>query len=116
MTEWQRETSQVWEAVLGSVHPHFGHDPYPTVSQKAARILYGGVKGHGLGDGNKRLSAIAMSAQLRICGFTIDHIAESARFEFVQTVASLPAQNDYQSDVRRISRWINARMRPLAEE
>lgn len=110
---WRAEADRTWPAILDAVQPRFGKDVYPTPSQKAARILYSGAKNHGLADGNKRLANYVMNAQLELCGFTLDDVPDEEMVAFVEAVAASPPDKDHRREVRRISKWINMRMRPV---
>lgn len=57
---WTERVEDGWQAIIATLHPVFGQDKYPTV------ILYGGATTQYLVDGNKRLAAAVMLAQLRL--------------------------------------------------
>ena len=48
-----------------------GHEPYPTIADKAAALLHSLVSNHPLGDGNKRLAWAATVIFLDINGYTV---------------------------------------------
>lgn len=53
-----REKDDSFRGSLGNIYQSFGGvDIYPTMEEKAARLLYFAVKNHGFYDGNKRIAA-----------------------------------------------------------
>lgn len=65
----------------------FGQDAYPSVFDKAAALFDSVVKNHPMFDGNKRTAWFAVSAFLRLNGFTLRSDADGA-FDFVLGVAT----------------------------
>lgn len=68
----------------------FGQDLYPTISDKAAALLYGLAKNHGFSDGNKRVALHTMETFLYANG--IELLAENSK-EVVIRVAKSDARN-----------------------
>ena len=53
-----REKDDSYRGSLGNIYQSFGgQELYPTLEEKAARLLYFTVKNHGFSDGNKRIAA-----------------------------------------------------------
>jgi prophage maintenance system killer protein len=53
-----REKDDSFRGALGNIYQSFGGaDIYPTMEEKAARLLYFTVKNHAFFDGNKRIAA-----------------------------------------------------------
>ena len=54
-----REVGGKFEAVLGSINQTFaGKELYPSLEEKAAHLLYFGIKDHPFADGNKRIGSL----------------------------------------------------------
>ncbi len=54
-----REVGGKFEAVLGSISQTFGgKELYPSLEEKAAHLLYFGIKDHPFADGNKRIGSL----------------------------------------------------------
>ena len=64
-----------------------GQELYPTVQEKAARLGYGLIKNHAMGDGNKRLGAHVMMTFLAVNGIEMEYSQEEA-IEFFLGVAA----------------------------
>ncbi|MFL5953846.1 MAG: type II toxin-antitoxin system death-on-curing family toxin [Gaiellaceae bacterium] len=61
------------ELALATPRPHFfGHDPYPTLHEKAAVLLYSLAKSQACVDGNKRVALILVRTFLHINGAGLD--------------------------------------------
>lgn len=57
-TLFGREKDDSFRGALGNIYQSFGgRELYPTLEEKAARLLYFTVKNHGFLDGNKRIAA-----------------------------------------------------------
>lgn len=56
------------EMIQGSF---FGHDPYPTVVEKAAILAWRIIKGHVFHDGNKRTGVESCRLMLDLNGYTM---------------------------------------------
>ena len=60
------------ESAVYSAQSSFGDEElYPTVSQKAARLMYALVSNHAFVDGNKRIGVFVMLTTLRLNGITL---------------------------------------------
>lgn len=60
------------ESAVYSTQSGFGEDEiYPTVTEKAARLMYSLVNNHAFVDGNKRIGVYAMLITLRLNDITI---------------------------------------------
>ncbi|RZU49949.1 death-on-curing protein [Krasilnikovia cinnamomea] len=65
----------------------FGHEPYPTIAQKAAALLVSVCQNHPLQDGNKRL---ALAAGWVFCGLNCGRqpaLTQDEAYELVMGVA-----------------------------
>jgi death-on-curing protein len=72
MGRWRVDGRATCESTLGALIPSFGFDRYPTIEEKAARIMVGIVCGHPLVDGNKRLGVFTAHRQFLVNGYTLD--------------------------------------------
>ena len=62
------------ESAVYSAQSSFGDEElYPTVSQKAARLMYALVSNHAFVDGNKRIGVFVMLITLRLNGITLHY-------------------------------------------
>lgn len=62
------------ESAVYSAQSSFGDEElYPTVSQKAARLMYALVSNHAFVDGNKRIGVFVMLTTLRLNGITLHY-------------------------------------------
>lgn len=60
------------ESAVYSAHTGFGgQELYPTLSEKAARLMYALVSNHAFVDGNKRIGVFVMLLTLRLNGITL---------------------------------------------
>lgn len=76
-----------------------GHDVYPSLQQKAARLCFGLVKNHPFIDGNKRIGAHALLVFLALNGIELEYTQE----ELSRVILSLAAGDIGQSDLLR---WV----------
>lgn len=62
------------ESAVYSANSSFGGEEiYPTVIQKAARLMYALVSNHAFVDGNKRIGVFVMLMTLRLNGITLQY-------------------------------------------
>ena len=62
------------ESAVYSAQSSFGDEElYPTVSQKAARLMFALVSNHAFVDGNKRIGVFVMLTTLRLNGITLHY-------------------------------------------
>ena len=66
-----REVGMI-DSAVNSIYGGFGgHELYPTLEEKAARLCYGLTTNHGFVDGNKRVGTVAMLVTLKINGINM---------------------------------------------
>lgn len=114
MGAWVRGTTDRWSAILHSLHPVFGVDAYPTLEQKASRLLVGGcVLAHPLVDGNKRLAIFVMHEQLLVNGYSIDASDAELIHSVHAAIEARVAGADPDRITRIVARWIEPRVAPV---
>ena len=65
----------------------WGHEAYPSLTEKAAVLLEASIQNHGLVDGNKRLGWLATVVFLGLNNITLDAPDDEA-FDLVMVIAS----------------------------
>lgn len=85
-----------------------GNDLYPTLSLKAAAMLYSLCQNHAFTDGNKRLAFIAMRTFLRQNGHDIE--IDDA----YDAVALMYSVGKGEIATEKIAEWIESRLHQLA--
>ena len=68
-----RDESMLKSALLAPFQSFEGHDFYPSVTAKAARLCYELVMDHPFLDGNKRIGTHAMLVLLELNGISLDY-------------------------------------------
>lgn len=63
-----RDEGLLESPVYGAYAEHFGEAAYPTLEEKAARLMYALAKNHPFVDGNKRIGVLVMLVTLRLNG------------------------------------------------
>jgi death-on-curing protein len=63
-----RDDGPILSAIDAPFQVVFGHDPFPSIEAKAARLLFGLASDHPFVDGNKRTAWLAMLLFLRLNG------------------------------------------------
>ncbi len=71
-----REENLLDSALFAPFQTFDGHDLYPSIIEKAARLGYGIVKNHPFLDGNKRTGTHAMLMFLAINNFNAEYVDE----------------------------------------
>lgn len=66
-----RDRGLLESAVYSAESSFGGEDVYPTVEEKAARLMYGLVGNHAFVDGNKRIGVFVMLLTLQLNGVVI---------------------------------------------
>jgi death-on-curing protein len=92
----------VLEAVQGSV---FGHDPYPTLVEKAAAVAWAIIRRHVFYDGNKRTGLLACLTMLELNGLTM-----RIDSEVIPTAVSIANGT---LSLSEFAAWLAARTEPL---
>ncbi len=64
-----------------------GHDLFPGIQAKAARLAYGLIKNHAMDDGNKRLGVHIMLVFLSLNGIDLKY-SQKELYEIILSVAS----------------------------
>jgi len=73
------------ESALAAPFQSFnGHDIFPSIYQKAARLGFGLTNNHAFFDGNKRIGAHAMLVFLELNGITLNYTQEELFEIFIQ--------------------------------
>ncbi len=90
------------ESALYSAHSAFGdQEQYPTVEEKAARLLYALVRNHAFVDGNKRIGVLIMLLTLHLNGIPFS-CSQDALVQIALDVA------DGKADYAAVLAWIRS--------
>lgn len=68
-----RDINLLESAVYSSVSGFGGSDAYPTIEEKAARLMYSLVNNHAFVDGNKRIGVLVMLMTLKLNNVAIEY-------------------------------------------
>lgn len=68
-----RDINLLESAVYSALSSFEGSEAYPTIEEKAARLMYALVNNHAFVDGNKRIGVFVMLMTLKINDITIQH-------------------------------------------
>ena len=100
-----RDLGLLESAVNAPFQTFGGHDLYPTITEKAAQLLYGLNKNHGFIDGNKRIAIHAMLVYLILNNVEMEY----AQDEIVRL--SMDVADDKAAPVD-IVKWIKSHQLP----
>lgn len=100
-------------SALAAPRPAFGHDKYPTLSQKAAVLLYSFVKAHALPNGNKRLAMTTAFLFLAMNDRWWQAEGEEIRAHITWIAASEARLRD--DVIRYMSQYFDFRLLPLED-
>ncbi|WP_330474737.1 type II toxin-antitoxin system death-on-curing family toxin [Terrabacter sp. C0L_2] len=99
-----RDPGALEGAVAAPFQTPFGHNPYPTIAQKAGKLLDGIQRVQAYTDGNKRLAWLSSVAFLSLnCQYVVDTSQEEVD-EFVRSLAGAEAPEI------RAAVWFNDRL------
>lgn len=98
-----RDRGLLESAVNAPFQTFGGQDLYPTITAKAAQLLYGLNKNHGFVDGNKRVAIHAMLVYLIMNGIDIEYSQE----DIVQLSIAVADDKATPSDIME---WITDRL------
>ena len=95
-----RDKNLLESAVFSATTSFDGNEVYPTVEEKASRLMYAITNNHAFVDGNKRIGVLTMLMTLQLNGVKIKYKQE----ELIELSLSV-AEN--KTDYEGILSWIN---------
>jgi len=85
--EGLRDETLLDSSLAAPFHTFGGHDVFPTVEEKAARLGFGLIKNHPFADGNKRIGAHTMLVFLAINGVKLSYTQKELYETIIQVAA-----------------------------
>lgn len=89
-----RDRGLLESAVLSTQSSFGNHEHFPTVQEKAARLMYALVSNHAFVDGNKRIGVFAMLIILKLNGIAIKYTQPELIALGLSTASSQIEYND----------------------
>ncbi|WP_018212702.1 type II toxin-antitoxin system death-on-curing family toxin [Desulfitobacterium hafniense] len=96
-------------SILDQQYPHFDHEKYPTVYEKAAMLWYFLTKNHCFVDGNKRVGFYAASILLKINGHSDNVDDDEAYDKAIQISCSQLTGKALDTYILELSHWLKER-------
>jgi len=107
--ELYRDSVSKIRSILDQQYPHFGHDKYPSIFEKAAMLWYFLTKDHCFVDGNKRVGFYAATILLKINGYS-DHIEDDEAYDkAIQISCSQLTGEALDAYIKELSHWLKER-------
>ncbi len=99
-------TNNMIKSILAQQYTYFGYDKYPTISNKAAMLMYFFVKGHCFVDGNKRVAITSAALFLKQNGcndYLNDKVGYNKTIEIAESKIPETFRDKYIED---LSNWL----------
>lgn len=89
-----RDRGLLESAVFGALGSFGDEEAYPTIVEKAARLMYSIINNHAFIDGNKRIGVVVMLTTLRLNGMNLKY-TQAELIELGLNTANVAADYNY---------------------